>query len=588
MRPGLFSRLGAVLRARDLAGWWGRLAWIAGGFSAVVAVGLLVQHLNRAASDPWKSPELLALKEQLVSRPNDESLKQRIRDLDWRLRQRQAVYLARVRSGRWLLAGGLVLCVVAARRAAALRQRLPMPTRTPDAEQQAARLAAWSRRALAGTGAVLGLALLTVAFSSRSWLESQPTATAASEPDFAPAQELSANWPRFRGWDGSGVSAHADLRLTWGTNSTAGIAWKRPVPAPGHSSPIVWGDRVWLSGGNATQRQVLCFDARTGVLLWQTPIERVPGSPAKPPDIPEGTGFAASTMATDGRRVYVIFGNGDLAALTFEGAVVWSKNLGVPKNPYGHASSLATWQDRLIVQLDQGEEDSGLSKLLAFHGPTGRLLWQQNRPVEASWATPIVVELAGRAQLITLAKPWIIAYNPADGAELWRVEGMEGEVAPSPVAAGGLVLAPVPSTKLLAIRPDGAGDVTKTHVVWAAEDNVPDITSPVANEQLVFTVTTPGLLTCFELKTGAKVWEKELDLDFHASPSLVGDRLLLVSKTGVILELAAARQFKELGRSELGEEVNASPAFAPGRMFIRTAQHLVCIGSGPPAVAQQP
>lgn len=584
----MWAGIKAALGDPALAGLWRTVAWVAGGFSVLVAVGLLVQHLNRAARDPWKSPELTALKDQLVSRPNDDQLKQRIRDLDWQLRQRQAAYLARVRAGRWLLAGGLVLCVVAARRATALRRQLPAPTRMPEGDPQAAQLAVWSRRALAGTSAALGLALLAVAFSSRSGLEWQPTQPAVAAPDCASAKELAANWPRFRGWDGSGVTIHSDLRLTWGTNSTAGIAWKSPVPAPGHSSPILWGDRVWVSGGNAARRLVFCFDARTGALLWQTPIERVPGSPAKLPEIPEYTGFAASTMATDGRRVYVIFANGDLAALTFEGAVVWSKHLGVPKNPYGHATSLASWQDRLIVQWDQGEGDPGASKLLAFDGPTGRQLWQQNRTVEASWASPIVVELAGRGQVITLAKPWIIAYNPADGAELWRVEGMEGEVAPSPIAAGGLVLAPAPSTKLLAIRPDGAGDVTKTHVLWTAEDNVPDITSPVANNELVFTVTTPGLLTCFELKTGAKVWEKELDLDFHASPSLVGDRLLLVSKTGVILELAAARQFKELGRSELGEEVHASPAFGPGRMFIRTAQHLVCIGSELPAEAQKP
>jgi outer membrane protein assembly factor BamB len=580
------TSLTAALRAPGLAPLWRSVAWVAGLFSALIALGLLLQQLNPEKRDPWKSPELLALKQQLVSEPNNESLKQRIRDLDLRLRQRHAAHLARVRTGRWLLLGGLVVWVVAARQLAALRKTLPVPKPDPEAEQKAEQVAAWSRWAMAATGAGIGLALLTVAFSSRTALSPQPVAAAAS--DFATATELALNWPRFRGWDGSGVTLHTDLRLTWGTNSTAGIAWKSPIPAPGYNSPIVWGDRVYVSGGTAAKREVFCFDARTGALLWQRPIERVPGSPPKAPEVPESTGFAASTMATDGRRLYVIFANGDLAALGLDGTPVWSKNLGVPKNPYGHSSSLATWQDRLIVQFDQGEGEPGASKLLAFDGPTGRLLWQQSRPVEASWASPIVVELAGRPQIITLAKPWIIAYSPADGAELWRVEGMEGEVAPSPIAAAGLVLAVVPSMKLMAIRPDGAGDVTKTHVVWAAEDSMPDITSPVANDQLVFTVTTPGLLICFDLKTGSKVWEKELDLEFHASPSLVGNRLVLVSKTGVILECAAARQFKELGRSDLGEEVHASPAFAPGRMFIRTVKHLVCIGPAAQALAQQP
>jgi outer membrane protein assembly factor BamB len=286
-------------------------------------------------------------------------------------------------------------------------------------------------------------------------------------------------------------------------------------------------------------------------------------------------------MTTDGRRVYVMFANGDLAAFTLDGAPVWSKNLGVPKNTYGHSTSLATWQGRLIVQFDQGEGEPEGSKLLAFDGATGRLVWQTPRAVHASWASPIVVEAAGKPQIIALAVPWVMAYAATDGNEIWRVECLEGEICPSPVFAGGLVLAVSPNNKLNAIRPDGRGDVTKTHVAWGAEDNQPDVTSPTANGELLFTVTTPGVLTCFDVKDGKKLWEKELEMDFHASPSLVGSRLLLVSKKGVAIVFAAAREFKELARSaELGEEVHASPAFASGRMFIRGMKHLYCIGGG--------
>jgi outer membrane protein assembly factor BamB len=558
---------------------WRNTALIAGVFSAVVAVGLLFQQLTQPTRDPWKSPQLLALKEQLVSAPKDEQLKQQIRDLDLLLRRRYAAHLDLARRGGWMLLGGLAVFLLAARQAAALRKKLPMPTANPNAPQQAARTAKWSRWAVATIGAAAALVLLSLAFSTGTLLS--PRTARAAPSEFASLAEMQANWPSFRGSDGNGVTIHTNLLLTWGTNAGEGIAWKTPVPAPGFNSPIAWGDRVFLSGGDAKKREVFCFNAKTGAVLWQKAVENVPGSPAKPPEIQEATGFAAATMATDGRRVFAIFANGDLAAFTLEGAPAWSKNLGVPKNTYGYATSLAVWQGKLIVQFDQGEGEPAGSKLYAFDGATGRIVWQQARPVEASWASPIVVEVAGKPQIVTLAKPWVIAYAAGDGAELWRVEGLEGEVTPSPILAGGLVMAVIPSVKLNAIRPDGQGDVTKTHVAWAAEDNQPDVTSPVSNGELVFTVTTSGVLTCFDAKTGKKVWEKELEIDFHASPALVGDRLLLISskEDGLVLVVAVAREFKELGRSKLGEEVHASPAFTAGGMFIRGVKHLFCIGA---------
>ena len=307
----------------------------------------------------------------------------------------------------------------------------------------------------------------------------------------------------------------------------------------------------------------------------------VPGSPAKLPEIPETTGFAAATMATDGRRLYVIFGNGDVAALTFDGKVVWSKSFGPLKNPYGHATSLATWQGRLILQLDQGDNDEGKSKLYALDGRTGQTLWQQARKVGASWASPIVIEAAGKAQIIALAVPWVISYAAADGAELWRVECLNGEITPSPVFAAGMVIVASPSEKLLAIRPDGQGDVSKTHVAWGAEDNVPDVTSPIGNSDLIFTVTTAGLVTCYDAKDGKKQWEHDLEMECHASPSLAGDRLYVLAQKGVMVVMAAGRQYQEIARSELPDAFHASPAFAPERIFMRGVTNIWCLGAKP-------
>ena len=158
-----------------------------------------------------------------------------------------------------------------------------------------------------------------------------------------------------------------------------------------------------------------------------------------------------------------------------------------------------------------------------------------------------------------------------------RVEGLNGEITPSPVFAGGLLFVASPSEKLIAIRPDGQGDVTKTHVVWTNEDNVPDVTSPLSTGELVFTVTTAGMLTCLDAKDGKKQWEHDYDMEFHASPSVAGGRLYLFSQKGNAFVVEAARQFKELFRTEMGDGFHASPAFAPDKIFLRGVTNVWCL-----------
>ena len=232
------------------------------------------------------------------------------------------------------------------------------------------------------------------------------------------------------------------------------------------------------------------------------------------------------------------------------------------------------------MQLDQGDTEDNKSKLYALDGRTGQVVWQRPRKVGASWATPIVIEAAGKAQVITLAVPCVIAYAATDGAELWRVECLNGEITPSPVFAGGLLFVASPSEKLMAIRPDGQGDVTKTHVAWTNEDNVPDVTSPLSNGELVFTITTSGMLTCLDAKDGKKQWDHDYEMEFHASPSLAGNRLYLFSQKGTAVVVEAARQFKELFRTEMGDGFHASPAFAPDKIFLRGVTNVWCLGSG--------
>jgi outer membrane protein assembly factor BamB len=397
-------------------------------------------------------------------------------------------------------------------------------------------------------------------------------------PSWPSPEELLVNWPRFRGAVGGGVSTSPDLPTQWDAPDEVGIVWKSAVPAQGFNSPIVWGDRLYLSGGGRENRSVFAYDVSTGRLVWTCPVKGVAGSPVEPPDIPEETGFAAATMATDGRLVFVMFANGDLAGVGLDGTIVWSKNLGVPKNPFGHATSLIVWRDQLIVQMDQDEGEKNGSAVYSLDTATGRSLWRRTRPVPSSWATPIVIEPASGPQLITLGDPWVIAYKPSDGTELWRAECLEGEVTPSPVYAAGMIFLASPSSRLVAVRPDGQGDVTASQIAWQSEAEIPDITSPVANDQRVFTVNSWGVLTCFSTVDGSRVWEHELNMDVHASPSLAGDQLYLISVTGTLVVADVRTEFREVWRQEFGEKVSASPAFAGGRIFVRGEKQLFCIG----------
>jgi outer membrane protein assembly factor BamB len=189
-----------------------------------------------------------------------------------------------------------------------------------------------------------------------------------------------------------------------------------------------------------------------------------------------------------------------------------------------------------------------------------------------------VIEAGDRSQIVTSADPLVISYSPRDGQELWRANCLGGEVTPSPIFAGGLVLAISPTDKLLAIRPDGQGDVTKSHIAWKSEESVPDITSPASDGNLVFTVTSGGVVTCVDLKDGKKQWEYELNLECNASPGLAGGRLYVFSAQGPAVVAEAGRQFKELARLDLGEPVLASPAFVADRIFVRGATNVFCFG----------
>jgi outer membrane protein assembly factor BamB len=585
--PGMPTSSARRRRPSGPEAMWRMIVWVSGVFFLLVALVMLGGHVGKDAIDPLKSPQLRELKEKLRMNPPDEQIKQQIRALDLQGRQRYFHHLTRIRSGVYMLLGGVAVFIFAFSKGASYQKRLPMPNPNPHLAEQDLKRTGRSRCSVAIAGAIIGVALFALSLGLTSNLADQAgngqksdISTVASAAGDAPSsEELRRNWPRFRGPEGSAVTPSTNMPVNWDVKTGSGINWSTAIPAKGFSSPIIWGQNIFLSGGDTSKREVFCFALGSGQLIWRQAVTNVPGAPAQPPEIPETTGYASSSMATDGRRVYSIFATGDLAAFTLEGKQVWAKSFGPLKNPYGYATSLATWKDRLVVQLDQGEAEENKSKLYALDGRNGQMVWQTPRKVGSSWASPIVIEAAGKQQIITLAVPWVISYDTNDGKELWRVEGLNGEITPSPVFAGGLLFIVSPSDRLMAIRPDGQGDVTKTHIAWTSEENVPDVTSPVGDGELVFTITTGGLLTCFDAKDGKKLWEHDFETDFHASPSIAGNKLYLFSQKGAAIVVEVAREFKQLARIEMGDSFHASPAFAQDKMILRGVSNLWCIGT---------
>ncbi|MCH5376069.1 MAG: PQQ-binding-like beta-propeller repeat protein, partial [Planctomycetes bacterium] len=335
-------------------------------------------------------------------------------------------------------------------------------------------------------------------------------------------------WPRFRGPGGLGVSAYTNLPTTWNGETGEGIRWKTAVPLPGNSSPVVWGKRVFLTGATEEERVVYCFDADSGEILWQTaaPTELDPA--IEPPEVGETTGFAACTPATDGQRVYAMFANGDLVGIDYEGNVVWSRSLGVPDNIYGHAASLTMHENLLIVLFDQGNKDDGKSRLLGIDCETGETVWETVRAVPNSWTTPIVIQHEGKSQILTAADPWVIAYSPNDGKELWRVECLQADVGPSPVYADGVVYSANEFPGAAAIRVP-ADDATEAEIIWEADIGAPDCASPLVTDKFVLLLASYGTLTCYGAGEGVDpLWEEDFDdSSFTSSPTLAGSRVYL-------------------------------------------------------------
>ena len=581
------------------------MAFISGVFSILLCILIIINFVQLKRTDPLNTPALTYLQEQLSKDPGNTALQQEIRQVD--LLARKAFFTSQwqIRTGAYLLAISLILLVICLKSLEMTTPKIPSMIGTGHTDSLERRKT--ERRWVVIAGMVLVVISLTLAWFTHRMLTGSssaitslvnqgsekdtsaksngttPTVTSSSadstgltketsstESEAPPAQnEIRANFPGFRGPGGNGVAFQKNIPVSWDGASGKNIKWKTEIPLPGYNSPIVWKDKIFLSGAKENQRAAYCFDANSGKLLWTTDLSKIQGSPAQMPKVTAETGLAAPTMTTDGHRVYVIFANGDLAALDFEGKTIWTKNLGLPKNHYGHSSSLIMYRDMLIIQYDQ----NGSANVMALAGKTGDKVWGTSRNVKISWASPVVVNTGNMTELILVAEPDVISYDPATGKELWKLDCISGEVGPSVAYANGMVFSINEYSKLAAIKLGPSATLA-----WENNDYLSDVPSPVAFNDFVIVVTSYGAVVCYDAASGKQQWLKELEKSVYSSPMIADGKIFIMDKQGTMHILKADKTLAVVGESALGEGSVCTPAFGDGRIYIRGNKHLFCIG----------
>ncbi len=387
------------------------------------------------------------------------------------------------------------------------------------------------------------------------------------------------NWPGFRGPTRQGVSSETAVPVAWAPDKN--IAWKTPLDGEGWSSPIVWGDRVFLTAAkeDGTSCHVLALDAAGGEILWD---RRVFGQDTLQKR--EQNSYASPTPVTDGERVFAVFGGGSIAALDFDGEVLWTNRDFDFFSEHGLGASPILYKDLLIVTYDPSsltgrKERIGWkvpwngAAIWALDKQTGKLVWEAKRgPSRLAHVTPNFIEADGKLQLVSGAGDVIQGFDPDSGERLWSVYSQGEGVVPSIVVGGGMAysISGFEATTIRAVRPGG-------EIVWEQTRAASHIPSLIYHQGLLFNMHEDGIATCMDAETGEVLWQERVGGKHWASPILVQDRIYFLSEEGESVVIKASREFEELARNRLDEHTQASMAVANGRLYIRTAEHLWAI-----------
>ena len=389
---------------------------------------------------------------------------------------------------------------------------------------------------------------------------------------------VAAQWPEFRGPTGQGHSEEKGLPLEW--SETRNVLWKAPVAGAGWSSPVVSGRRVWLTAAvdaieNGRQRGVslraLAFDQESGRELVNVEVFRV----ERPMALNPKNSHASPTPIVDGDRVYVHFGADGTAAVTVTGDVIWKTKLPY-ESQHGAGGSPALYRDLLIINCDGNGGDAYVA---ALDVKTGKTRWKTSRryPAGQAYTTPLVIRVAERDQVISIGAYRAVAYDPLNGKEIWRVSYDEGfSNVPRPVFGQALVFIATgfQQPTLIAVRPDGSGDVTRSHIAWTLRRGAPYTPTPILVGSELFVISDIGILSCIDARSGTVHYQQRLGGNYSASPVFADGRIYFQSEEGVTTVIAPGTTFQRLATNQLEGATLASMAVANSSLFLRTNSHL--------------
>jgi len=408
----------------------------------------------------------------------------------------------------------------------------------------------------------------------------RPATAAVSVDDMPPAKADPNDWPWWRGPNKDNIApADQDPPVKW--SETANVLWRVKLPGLGYGTPCVVGSRVVLATGDTRRRtiSVICLDRGTGKQVWQTTVYR-----GKLPKIHKDNSHASATVACDGERLFFPYQTDrsiKLAALSLEGKIVWNKTIGPYESVQGYSASAAVHKSVVIVPLDI----KGASKLAALHRKTGEVVWEARRSgIHETYASPLVARVAGRDQVFIIGPDNTSSYDPDTGKFLWECKG-PAQFCAAVVAfdteriysTGGW-----PERSLLAIRADGSGDVTKTHVAWEGDKKVGYVPTPLLHDGLLYAVSDKsGLLRCYDAPTGKILWSKDLDAPFYSSPVWAAGKIYVFDRKGKGYVFKAGRKLEPIAVNTLPAGAFATPVILGGKIIIRTMTDIYCLGAKP-------
>jgi outer membrane protein assembly factor BamB len=405
-------------------------------------------------------------------------------------------------------------------------------------------------------------------------------------PAVTPQISVAEDWPGFRGPTRQGISNEKNLPTQWG--ETSNFTWKTVITGEGWSSPIVFGDRVFVT--TATEEgasyHLLCLDRKTGVILWDRQVLR-----QKPGHRQPLNSYASSTPVTDGKNVYVVDFDGSIAAVSTEGETVWVYRDFEYFSEHGLGVSPILYKELLIVAFDPSSSGPdpklGWQKpwdkavILALDKNTGKVRWEGKRGLsQIAHVSPQILNVNGKDQLISSAGNVIQGFDPDTGERIWTVSSPGEGVVPSVVVGEDLIFitSGFGDSAIRVVRAGGKGNVTKTHIAWESPDDVPKIPSMLYVKPYLYLVTEAGVAKCFKAATGDVIWRQRLGGRFSASPVWADGKIYFLSEKGTTTVIQEGSEFKVISKNELNETCKASPAVSQGNIFIRSEKNLYCIG----------